>query len=228
MKKTFVLLVALLFSGTLFCQAVSSLDSVLRVRKMQKDSTLRVMAHADSVKVEKEFADKLKWDKINALLVYPLLNGGPYSGIIPVKDPTEIPDPGLDYKLLFELTANNPDSASAEINAGLTEVARIINLHIASGIPAKKIFPVIVVHAAALNAITGNEYYKKHYKLENPNLKLIGDLTAAGARFIACGQAMNFFNIKKEELLPLVKVSLTAQTALSSYQLRGYVKYVLQ
>ena len=46
-----------------------------------------------------------------------------------------------------------------------------------------------------------------------------------GAKFIACGQAMNFLDIKKQELYPGVKVSLTAQTALSNYIGQGYVWY---
>ena len=84
---------------------------------------------------------------------------------------------------------------------------------------------MIVVHAGALNAITTNQYYKEHYKIDNPNFKLINDLKKIGTEFIACGQAMAFFDIKKEALLPLVKVSLTAQTVLSSYQLKGFVLY---
>jgi len=35
---------------------------------------------------------------------------------------------------------------------------------------------------------------------------------------------MQFFNVNKEALLPIFKVSRTAQTVLSSYQLQGYVK----
>ena len=150
---------------------------------------------------------------------------GEFSGVIPVKNPTEIPDATIDYKLLFELTSNNPDSLIKEINSGLTEVARKINLHVASGIPLKKIFPVVLVHAAALNAITTNKYYKEHYKLDNPNLKVINDLVKLGAKFIACGQAMAFFNITADDLLPLVIILLTAQTVLSSYQLKGFVLY---
>jgi len=144
-----------------------------------------------------------------------------------VKDPTEIPDPKIDYKLLFELTANNPDSVAKENNYGLVEVARIINLHVASGIPVNKIMPVIVVHAGALKAFSTNKYYKDHYKLDNPNLKLLNELKNIGAKFIACGQAMTFLNIKKEDLVDDVKVSLTAQTVKSSYQLKGYVLYDL-
>ena len=61
--------------------------------------------------------------------------------------------------------------------------------------------------------------------MDNPNLQLIKDLEKVGARIIACGQAMAFLNVKKDDLLPEVKVSLTAQTVLSSYQLKGYVHY---
>ncbi len=207
-----------------FAQSSNS-DSAVLLLKMQKDSALRATMHADSAKIDKEFADKLKEAHLKGIAVYPALKGGDMSGVIPVKDPTEIPDPAMDYKLLFELTANNPDSAAKDINYGLTEVARIINLQVAAGIPLKRIMPVIVVHAGALNAFTTNEFYKEKYKTENPNQKLINDLAAMGTRFIACGQAMVFFDVKKEALLPIMKVSLTAQTVISSYQLKGYVKY---
>ncbi len=220
----------LLFVGvSLIClfsfSQTASIDSSLNAIKNEKDSTLRAMMHADSIKVEKEFAKKIKWNKLKAEIVFPLINAGENSGVVPVNNPTEIPDPTIDYKLLFELTANNPDSAAKEINFGLAEVARLINLHIASGIPLKKIKPVIVVHAGALNAITSNEYYKKRYNIDNPNIQLINELKNIGGEFIACGQAMAFFDIKKEVLLPMVKVSLTAQTVLSSYQLKGFVLY---
>jgi intracellular sulfur oxidation DsrE/DsrF family protein len=191
-----------------------------------KDSTLRAVIHADSIKIGKEFSDKEKMEKMKGILEYPLLKAGDFSGVIPVKDPTEIPDPNIEYKLLFELVTANPDSIAKDINSGLAEIVRVINLHIASGIPLKKIIPVIVVHAAALYAITNNAGYQKKYKLDNPNLKTIDDLEKkTGAKFIACGQAMAFFEVKKEDLLPEIKISLTAQTVLSHYQLKGYVVY---
>lgn len=180
--------------------------------------------HADSVKA-KEAANKIKMDKLLSTAVYPVLNAGNRSGVIPVKDPTEIPDPAQDYKLLFELDKNNPDSLTGKVNTNLVEIARIINLHVASGVPIKKIFPVIVVHGPGVNAATNNEFYKEKFKTDNPNIKLMNDLSALGAKFIACGQAMAFFEVKRENLLPLVKVSVTAKTAFSNYQLKGYVKY---
>ena len=224
MGKSFLVIILSFASLAGFSQTFN-LDSSLNALRFQKDSTLHALIHTDSVKTEKEFTEKVKWAKIKAISVYPLLNGGENSGVVPVSNPTEIPDPKLEYKLLFEITANNPDSIAKEINGGLAEVAMVINLHIASGVPLKKITPVIVVHAGALVAITTNKYYNEKFKMDNPNLKLINDLKNIGSRFIACGQAMAFFGVKKEELLPLVNISLTAQTVLSSYQLKGFVLY---
>jgi len=217
------------FLGALFIMfCIISFSSLAQTKKLDslrkvKDSTLKALIHKDSLKVNKEFANKEKWLKIENQEVYPLLKGGNFSGIVPVANPTEIPDPNIDYKILFELTANNPDSTIKEINESLDEVARVINLHIASGIPQKKIFPVIVVHAGALNALKSNEAFNKKYKINNPNIKLIHDLEKIGAKFIACGQAMAFLGISRDELLPEVKISLTAQTVISSYQLKGYI-----
>lgn len=205
-------------------QAMS--DSLRRVKDSilhAKYQSFYTSFHDDSMKVENEFADKAKWERIQNKAVYPFLNAGKNSGIIPVQGVTEIPNPNIDYKIVFELTSNNPDSVIAEVNYGLQEVTRVINLHVASGIPLKRIKPVIVVHAMALHALKTNEAYREKYKMDNPNIAVIKELEKMGASFIACGQAMEFFEVKKEELLPDIKISLTAQTALTHYQLRGYV-----
>ena len=198
-------------------------DSLLNARRMYRDSSLRAMYSADSLKVAKEFEMKLKEDSMYARAIYPLLNGGLNSGVMPVADPNEVPDPNMDYKILFELTNNNPDSVIKEINYGLGEVARVINLHVAAGVPVKRIIPVIVIHAAALQAFKNNEAFQKKYKIDNPNIKLINDLKKIGGKFIVCGQAMAFIEIKKEELLPDIKISVTAKTVITEYQLKGYV-----
>ena len=219
-KIMFVLACFLWLSG--FSQS-NNLDSLLKVHKFQKDSTLRAAIHADSVRIDKQFMETEKWDRLSASALHPVLNVGEFSGVIPVKDPTEIPDPNLDYKFLFELTSLNPDSAAKDVDYGLTEVARVINLHVASGIPLKKISVVIVVHGPALKAFGTNAYYNEQFKMDNPNIKVVEELKKLGTKFIACGQAMAFLEVKRENLLPDVKVSITAQTVISSYQLKGYL-----
>ena len=222
MRKYLSLLTFTLTFSFFVSAQTNSIDSL----RQAKDKALRTAMHEDSVKIEKEFSEKEKFEILFSKVEYPLIKGGKFSGLIPVKDPTEIPDPNIDYKLLFELTYNNPDSLLKDINGGLTEITRVINLHYASGIPIKRIMPIIIVHGAALDAIRNNQSYQKNYKLDNPNIQLINDLkNKVGAKFIACGQAMAFFDVNKEDLLPDVKVSLTAQTVLSHYQLKGYVLY---
>lgn len=219
-KISFLLLACIAF----FSAAAQStnLDSLINARRMSRDSSLRALYTTDSLNMAKEYNKKVKEDSVDAIMVRPLLDGGKNSSIVPIKDVTEIPDPNIDYKIMFELTGNNPDSTIKEINYGLAEVARVINLHVAAGIPVKRIIPVIVVHAGALHALKTNEAFRKKYKIDNPSIKLIDDLKKIGTKFIVCGQAMTFIDVKKEELLPDMKISLTAQTVISNYQLKGY------
>jgi intracellular sulfur oxidation DsrE/DsrF family protein len=221
MRWIFSLLAVFLLMGG-FSQK-NDLDNQLRQLAAQKDSTLKSLQHADSVKTDMEFASREKWARLEALETFPLFHADKFSGVLPVKDPTEIPDPNLQYKLLFEVTVNNPDSTMGSLNEQLFEVARILNLHIASGIPLKNLTAVVVVHGAVLHILTQNDSFRKKYKTDNPNINLIGEMARAGVRFIACGQAMQFFDIPRDSLLPVIKVSLTAQTVLSSYQLKGFV-----
>lgn len=179
---------------------------------------------------KKENPPKTKEERRMAKLlksaVYPVIKSETMSGVIPVNDVTETPDPNMKYKLLFNVTIGSKDSAKVKkANPGLTEVGRVINLHIASGIPKENLEVVVVVHGFALFSIANNDAYRSNFKTDNPNLILIKELEDAGVKFIACGQAMAFLEFKKQDLLPIVKVSLTAQTALSNYQLKGFIKF---
>src|SRR5690349_2151519 len=102
MRKQLFLLIFMLTSF-LFAKAQTMMnDSLLKA----KDSTLRAAIHQDSIKIEKDFIEKAKWEKLKSQVQYPVLKAGDFSGFIPVKDADEIPDPNIDYKLLFELTYN--------------------------------------------------------------------------------------------------------------------------
>lgn len=223
MKKELLALLAGLFT-TIGLSQSNDLDSTLKKIEQERDSALAAMFSADSIKVDNRYKRKQMIAEFKDIATYPVIDAGVFSGVVPVEDIDEIPDPDLDYKLLFELTVGRTDSISG-LNANLVEISRIINLHVASGIPVEKIHPVIVVHASALNSFTTNSFYHEKYKTNNPNIELIKQMEDLGTKFIACGQAMFFFDIPKKALLPMVRVSLTAQTVLSSYQLKGYVKF---
>ena len=201
MRKIIVFIIAGMLCIAGFAQKNDTL-------KIKKDNILQSMIHADSVNIEKQYAEREHWDEIKTSTIFPVFAAGEFSGVVAVKDANEIPDPNMEYKLLFELKANNPDSVASEINIGLVEVARTINLHVTYGIPFNKIIPVILIHGGALNAFCTNVYFKEKYKIDNRNLKLIGELKKTGTKFIASGQAMAFSKVIKKDLLPDIKYHL--------------------
>ncbi len=200
-------------------------DSTLQALKKQKDSSYAAQMRGDSSKTEELYKDRIGTERLKAAAIYPVINAGEYSGVIPVKDINEFPDTKMAYKLLFELTATNPDSLAKNINGGLTEIARKMNLHVAAGIPLKKISAVVIAHGDVLWSLSTNAFYKEKFKTDNPNIKVIRELEALGVKFIACGQAMAFIDMKREALFPDIKVALSAQTVLSVYRLKGYVAF---
>jgi intracellular sulfur oxidation DsrE/DsrF family protein len=159
--------------------------------------------------------------------MYPAIKEAKYmAGVAPVKEIDEKPDPNIRYKLLMELTSfDDKEEALKEINGPLGEVARKINLHVAAGIPKNRIDLVLVVHAGALFAFTNNEKYKRKYGVDNPNITLIKELQDFGAKIIVCGQAMTWLRLERSDMLPGIKQALTAQTVLSTYELKGYKFY---
>lgn len=170
--------------------------------------------------------DSIRMAQMLEIAQYPLIKSSKWSGVVPVADPTEIPDPNQQYKLLFDLNSDIKDVAAAkEIHGGLAEIGRVINLHVASGIPAKNIDVVIVVHGGALETLLTDKEYKKKYGVRNPNMAILHEFLDARVRLVACGQAMYFREITREQMIPEAKISLTAQTAFSSYRLKGYILF---
>ena len=166
--------------------------------------------------------------KLKAKGMYPVVKAGVNCGVLPVPGITEKPDSTIRYKLLVSLGigSSEPDKIK-ELNKGLAEAGRILNLHVAAGIPKNQIDLVIVTHGKALYALFNSEAFKQEFKIDNPNAAIIHELEDAGAKFIACGQAMQFLEIKNEQMLPEVKIAIAAKVALSTYELKGYALYEL-
>lgn len=155
---------------------------------------------------------------------YPLIKEAPMGGVIPILNPDEMPDPAQKYKLLMNFTeaATSPTKAK-KINGALAEIARIINLHIAAGIPKANLEVVVIAHGGALLSLYNDVNYQKKFKMNNPNYKLIKELQTAGVRFTTCGQSMKFRDIEKEMLLPGITLAFSAKTVISSYSLKGFI-----
>lgn len=157
---------------------------------------------------------------------YPLIRSHPLTLVLPVEGVDERPDTTMQYNILFNWTWAARDSVKAKrTNFGLQEIGRIINLHIASGIPRNKMNIVVAAYGYTPFALINNEAYRAKFNTDNPNSKLLQELVENGVKFLVCGQAMGFLDVEKKSLLPGLKVAYTSQTVLSSYQLKGYVRF---
>ena len=143
-----------------------------------------------------------------------------YGPVYQIPNAAHKPDPGINYKIIIELTENaaKPDS----LNEWLEAIATLINLHAVEGVPKENIHVVVVLRKMATYAVFGNEMYKEKFKVDNPNLELIKELHDAGTEFYVCGQTMLKRNIDKSKLVPEAKVASAGLTAITTYQLKGY------
>ncbi|GHN00781.1 hypothetical protein WSM22_22700 [Cytophagales bacterium WSM2-2] len=182
----------------------------------------------EALKVIKEVCRQTFDTLKNMAMLFPLIKSDFFAGVIGVENIDERPDPKLTYNIIADFTAfaevdkKKFKVDSLRVNWGLSDVGRILNLHVAEGIPPQQINMVLAVHGMGIYSLLNNEAYREKYKTDNPNLTLIDELSRAGVKFMVCGQAMTWFGVKKEELVPQAKLTLTAQTTLTSHQLKNY------
>ena len=133
---------------------------------------------------------------------------------------SDLPSPaGMDYKVAFDVKSGK----AGERSTGIDGAARLMNMLAASGVPISKIHPAIVLHHAALFDVTTDARYGKEYGgAPNPNVDLVRQLIAKGVPIYVCGQSAVWANVEKSELLPGVKMALSAMDAHAILQRQGY------
>ncbi|NND53177.1 MAG: DsrE family protein [Flavobacteriaceae bacterium] len=124
------------------------------------------------------------------------------------------------FKVIFDVSESSADKSL--MNGQLETAARFYNMHAKAGMKAEQLKVAVTIHGGAWQDILTNKAYKKLYGSNNPNSKLIEMLSEAGADIILCGQTASFRRIKKEDIIPEVKIALSAMTALLQYQNNGY------
>jgi intracellular sulfur oxidation DsrE/DsrF family protein len=133
---------------------------------------------------------------------------------------TEKPDPALAYDIVIDV-ATGPESPD-QMNPSLERVARLINLHVVGGVPLANLHIVLAIHNASGVATMNNEAYRKKFKTDNPNMKLIEELNQAGVKITVCGQTLIMRGIDPSQLAPGVEVATSMLTTYTTYQLKGY------
>ena len=117
-------------------------------------------------------------------------------------------------------------SAAAEpdkINRTIESAARFINMHVAAGVPEENIHLAIVVHGGAAFDLTNAAFFAAHKDgRANASAAAIAQLQDHGVEFYLCGQSAAAQGISNADLLPGVKMSLSAMTAHALLQQQGF------
>ncbi len=149
-------------------------------------------------------------------LVYPLVAG--HGGVVSLPRAEEQPRKGA--KAVFDITA---DAKPGEVNPGLEQVARLLNLYGTAGLKAEDVKIVAVLHGEADKAVLTDAACLDRYKVAaNPNLPLIRDLKKAGVEVLVCGQSLHELGFKTEEVAEEVSVADSAMLVLVNKQADGH------
>lgn len=124
------------------------------------------------------------------------------------------------FNIAFDVsTAADPD----KINRTIESAARFINMHVAAGVPEENIHLAIVVHGGASFDLTNQDFFAAHKDgKENASAAAIAQLQEHGVEFYLCGQSAAAHGIGNADLLPGVRMSLSAMTAHALLQQQGY------
>ena len=149
-------------------------------------------------------------------LIYPLVPG--HGGVLPLPRAAEQPRKGA--KAVFDITA---DAKPGEVNKGLEQVARLLNLYGAAGLKAGDVKIAAVCHGQADKAVLSDAAYAARLTVAaNPNLPLIRELKKAGVEVLVCGQSLHELGFKADEVTDEVPVADSAMLVLVNKQADGY------
>ena len=167
-----------------------------------------------------------RFAKLESKMIFPMIKGSKMTGVVPVDFITNAPDKEEKMKLVFDFTQNTANNAQGtHVNEGLEEVIRVLNLHIASGFKKENLKAVVVFHSASILSIMNDEYYRKIYKTNNPNVDLLNQLLKNNIELVVCGQSIMLRELSPDDFLPNIQFALSAKTTLSKYQNIGYILF---
>lgn len=124
------------------------------------------------------------------------------------------------HKIVFQIT--KAENSPNDPNLGLERVARVVNLYVASGVPADQLKFVVSVTGDGTPAMLDNVHYSKLFKTDNPNLKLIRELREKGVDVSVCDQSVAFHHFQKGWIDKSVTHALSSPTTVSTLENQGY------
>lgn len=150
--------------------------------------------------------------------VYPVIKG--FGKVHPRTDVAVQPDPNADYKVIVDVVHGSDDPG--KISHSLQRLARTVNLLGFAKVPADHVHIVAVLNGKAGFIAANNALYRKHFKVDNPNLAILHALKQSGVELLVCSQAMAEMGFKDSDIGPDITISLSALSDFVVYGQRGY------
>lgn len=136
--------------------------------------------------------------------------------------------PQSNSKVLLDISS---DEKSGSVIKGLDRAALIVNLYNNGDVKMENALKMtIVLHGTATKAVLSHEAYAKHAKpymrdkgqTTNPDLELLQQLNQAGVDIFVCGQALAHQSFAADEVMPEVKIAVSAATVNINLQMENY------
>lgn len=119
------------------------------------------------------------------------------------------------FKIAYDISKPGEEG---KVSRNLETPARFLNMHNAAGVPVENMHLAVVVHGGAHKDLLTDEARGS----DNPNAELIADLLAHGVTIELCGQTAAYYGVSEDDLLPGVRLGLSAMTAHALLQQDGY------
>jgi intracellular sulfur oxidation DsrE/DsrF family protein len=150
--------------------------------------------------------------------VHPLIKH--YGGVHPRPDLASSLPAELEYKVIADVVHGSADH-DRDLGS-LQRLARLANLFAYAGVPPAHVRIAAVIEAEAVSAAFTNEAYRRHFKVDNPNLDLLRELKHSGIELMVCAQTLAENDVPDSDISPDVTITLSALTDFAAYEARGY------
>lgn len=142
-----------------------------------------------------------------------------FAPIASVQSDITIPT-GAHFKIDFDVSEK---AKPGELSRAIETAGRFINMHVAAGVPLPSIRVAIVVHGGAVADLLQPEpYAARNEGKANGSATAIAQLIGKGVEIHMCGQSAASYGITNADLLPGVKMTISAMTSHALLQQAGY------
>ncbi|MHA6332759.1 DsrE family protein [Qipengyuania sp. CAU 1752] len=134
------------------------------------------------------------------------------------------PDQPLTADMHFMHSFDVAKGAGDDVmNRGIESAARFVNMMVLHGVPRENIHVAVVVHGAASLDLLHSEAFAARFEgRDNLTAAPLAEMMENGIEVYLCGQSATAHGIAKADLVPGVKMAVSAMTAHALLQQRGY------